>query len=60
MSVNRNKAQLISTSYDLPTMNSGVFRREETCFVAKGGVQNSKLYSLVGFKNKKVNLSVKC
>ena len=34
-------------------MNSEVFRRDEIWFVAKGNRQNSKLYSLVEFKNKK-------
>ena len=46
-------AQLIFTSHDLSTMNSEVFRRDEIWFVAKGNRQNSKLYSLVEFKNKK-------
>lgn len=53
MSINRNSAQLIFTSHDLSTMNSEVFRRDEIWFVAKGKAQNSKLYSLVEFKNKK-------
>lgn len=53
MSINKNKAQLIFTSHDLSTMNSGVFRRDEIWFVAKGNAQNSKLYSLVEFKNEK-------
>ncbi len=58
MSINRHKAQLIFTSHDLSTMNSEVFRRDEIWFVAKGNAQNSKLYSLVEFKNeKKGNLS---
>lgn len=34
-------------------MNSEVFRRDEIWFVAKGNAQNSKLYSLVEFKNEK-------
>lgn len=51
--INRNKAQLIFTSHDLSTMNSEVFRRDEIWFVAKGNAQNSKLYSLVEFKNEK-------
>ena len=34
-------------------MNSEVFRRDEICFVEKGNAQNSKLYSLVEFKNEK-------
>ena len=34
-------------------MNSEVFRRDEIWFVAKRNRQNSKLYSLVEFKNKK-------
>lgn len=53
MTINRNKAQLIFTSHDLSTMNSEVFRRDEIWFVAKGNAQNSKLYSLVEFKNEK-------
>ena len=53
MSINKNKAQLIFTSHDLSTMNSEVFRRDEVWFVAKGNAQNSKLYSLVEFKNEK-------
>lgn len=53
MSINRKKAQLIFTSHDLSTMNSDVFRRDEIWFVAKGSAQNSKLYSLVEFKNEK-------
>jgi AAA15 family ATPase/GTPase len=52
-SINRHKAQLIFTSHDLSTMNSEVFRRDEIWFVAKGNAQNSKLYSLVEFKNEK-------
>lgn len=51
--INRNKAQLIFTSHDLSTMNSDIFRRDEIWFVAKGNQENSKLYSLVEFKNKK-------
>ena len=51
MSINKNGAQLIFTSHDLSTMNSEVFRRDEIWFVAKGNSQNSKLYSLVEFKN---------
>lgn len=53
MEINRHGAQLIFTSHDLSTMNSDVFRRDEIWFVAKGKRQNSKLYSLVEFKNKK-------
>lgn len=53
MSINKKKAQLIFTSHDLSTMNSEVFRRDEIWFVAKGNAQNSKLYSLVEFKNEK-------
>lgn len=53
MSINRHKAQLIFTSHDLSTMNSEVFRRDEIWLVAKGNAQNSKLYSLVEFKNEK-------
>ena len=53
MSINKKKAQLIFTSHDLSTMNSEVFRRDEIWFGAKGNVQNSKLYSLVEFKNEK-------
>ena len=53
MEKNKKGAQLIFTSHDLSTMNSVVFRRDEIWFVAKGNRQNSKLYSLVEFKNKK-------
>lgn len=53
MSVNRKGAQLVFTSHDLSTMNSDVFRRDEIWFVAKGNGENSKLYSLVEFKNTK-------
>jgi hypothetical protein len=53
MEINRKGAQLIFTSHDLSTMNSEVFRRDEIWFVAKGNSQNSKLYSLVEFKNSK-------
>ncbi len=53
MEKNKKGAQLIFTSHDLSTMNSEVFRRDEIWFVAKGKCQNSKLYSLVEFKNKK-------
>lgn len=49
---NKKGAQLIFTSHDLSTMNSDVFRRDEIWFVAKGNQQNTKLYSLVEFKNK--------
>lgn len=51
--INKNGAQLIFTSHDLSTMNNSVFRRDEIWFVAKGKEQNSKLYSLVEFKNTK-------
>ena len=53
MEINRNGAQLIFTSHDLSTMNNDIFRRDEIWFVAKGKEQNSKLYSLVEFKNTK-------
>lgn len=53
MDINKKNAQLIFTSHDLSTMNSEVFRRDEIWFVAKGNAQNSKLYSLVEFKNEK-------
>ena len=53
MEKNKKGAQLIFTSHDMSTMNSEVFRRDEIWFVAKGNRQNSKLYSLVEFKNKK-------
>ena len=56
MEKNKKGAQLIFTSHDLSTMNSEVFRRDEIWFVAKGNRQNSKLYSLVEFKIRKVNL----
>ncbi len=51
MAINRKGAQLIFTSHDLSTMNNHVFRRDEIWFVAKGRSQNSKLYSLVEFKD---------
>ena len=51
--INKHGAQLIFTSHDLSTMNSEVFRRDEIWFVAKGNKENSKLYSLVEFKNDK-------
>lgn len=53
LNVNKNNAQLIFTSHDLSTMNGEVFRRDEIWFVAKGNAENSELYSLVEFKNKK-------
>ena len=53
MKINKHGAQLIFTSHDLSTMNSEVFRRDEIWFVAKGNKENSKLYSLVEFKNDK-------
>lgn len=53
LNVNTKKAQLIFTSHDLSTMNNEIFRRDEIWFVAKGNAQNSKLYSLVEFKNDK-------
>ncbi len=53
LNVNKNNAQLVFTSHDLSTMNSEVFRRDEIWFVAKGNAENSKLYSLVEFKNEK-------
>ncbi len=53
MEINKNGAQLIFTSHDLSTMNNDIFRRDEIWFVAKGKEQNSKLYSLVEFKNAK-------
>ncbi|MCI8951584.1 MAG: ATP-binding protein [Lachnospiraceae bacterium] len=53
MNINRRGAQLIFTSHDLSTMNGSLFRRDEIWFVAKGNGQNSKLYSLVEFKNDK-------
>ena len=53
LNINRKGGQLIFTSHDLSTMNSTLFRRDEIWFVAKGNGQNSKLYSLVEFKNDK-------
>lgn len=53
MEINKNGAQLIFTSHDLSTMNNDIFCRDEIWFVAKGKEQNSKLYSLVEFKNTK-------
>ncbi len=49
--VNQKGAQLVFTSHDLATMTSEIFRRDEIWFVAKGNQQNSKLYSLVEFKD---------
>ena len=51
MSINKGKGQLIFTSHDLSTMNNEVYRRDEIWFVAKGRDQNTKLYSLVEFKD---------
>lgn len=51
MTINQHGAQLIFTSHDLSTMSSHVFRRDEIWFVAKGKSQNSRLYSLVEFKD---------
>ena len=51
MNINKKHGQLIFTTHDLSTMNNKVFRRDEIWFVAKGNGQNSKLYSLVEFKN---------
>ena len=51
MSINTHGAQLLFTSHDLSTMNSEVFRRDEIWFAAKGNEENSKLYSLVEYKN---------
>ncbi len=51
MTINQHGAQLIFTSHDLSTMNNHVFRRDEIWFAAKGKDQNSKLYSLVEFKD---------
>ena len=53
IAINKKGAQLIFTSHDLSTMNNEVFRRDEIWFVAKDKAQNSKLYSLVEFKNTK-------
>ena len=51
--INRYGAQLIFTSHDLSTMNSEVFRRDEIWLLQKRTKRNSKLYSLVEFKNDK-------
>ena len=51
MSINKHGGQLIFTSHDLSTMNNNVYRRDEIWFVAKGRSQNTKLYSLVEFKD---------
>lgn len=51
MSINQHGGQLIFTSHDLSTMNNAVYRRDEIWFVAKGREQNTKLYSLVEFKD---------
>ena len=53
LTINKKHAQLIFTSHDLSTMNSELFRRDEIWFVAKENEENSKLYSLVEFKNEK-------
>lgn len=53
MHINKKGGQLIFTSHDLSTMSNEVFRRDEIWFVARGRGQNSKLYSLVEFKNDK-------
>lgn len=52
-SINLNGSQLIFTSHDLSTMTSEVFRRDEVWFVAKNQEQESTLYSLVEFKQRK-------
>ena len=51
MSINKHGGKLIFTSHDLSTMNNNVYRRDEIWFVAKGKGQNTKLYSLVEFKD---------
>ena len=51
MNINKHGGQLIFTSHDLSTMNNNVYRRDEIWFVAKGRGQNTKLYSLVEFKD---------
>lgn len=51
MAINKHGAQLIFTCHDLSTMNSNILRRDEIWFVSKGNCQDSKLYSLVEFKN---------
>ena len=51
MSINKHGGQLIFTSHDLSTMNNNVYRRDEIWFVAKGRGQNTKLYSLVEYKD---------
>lgn len=51
LGINRHGAQLIFTSHDLSTMSNELFRRDEIWFVAKGKGEDSKLYSLVEFKN---------
>ena len=52
MKINQLGAQLIFTSHDLSTMNSEVFRREmKSGLQQRGNKENSKLYSLVEFKN---------
>ena len=51
MNINKKGGQLIFTSHDLSTMNNEVYRRDEIWFVAKGRDQNTKLYSLVEFKD---------
>ncbi len=48
--INKRGAQLLLTSHDLTTMNSGIFRRDEIWFCALDAEHNSNLYSLVSFK----------
>ena len=47
------RMQLLFTTHESSIMDQAIFRRDEIWFVAKGNAQNSKLYSLVEFKNVK-------
>lgn len=44
---------MIFASHELSAVNSEAFPKDEICFVAKGNVQNPKIYSLMKFKNEK-------
>ena len=51
--INIAGAQLIFTTHNTSILKSNILKRDEIWFVAKGNAQNSKLYSLVEFKNEK-------
>lgn len=46
---NRSGAQLLFTSYDMPTMHNSLLRRDEIWFVEKDGSQRAFLYTLALF-----------